>query len=153
MAIQVINTTAMANVLRKAGVSADAAEAHATILADTVAMSYAGLATKHDILATRDDILRLQAMIEALKSTIEAHKSMVEAQIARVETKVEAQIARVESKVEAQIAQSQKKIILFVVGAALTLGGLYLNSIRAQPARALEAPSAIQGPTQPTPQR
>jgi hypothetical protein len=130
--MQVVNTTAMATVLRKAGVSAEIAEAHATILADTVAMSYSGLATKHDILATRDDILRLQAMIEAQKSTVEA------------------QFARVEAKVEAQIAQSQNKIILFVVGAALALGGLYLNSIRAQPVRAADPP-ALQVPRQPPP--
>ncbi len=101
--MHVVSTTAMAAVLRKAGVSADAAEAHATILAETVAMSYSGLVTK-------DDIARIEALF-----------------------------ARFEIKVEAQIAQSQNKIILFVVGAALALGGLYINSIRAVPPRTMES--------------
>jgi hypothetical protein len=130
--MQVVNTTAMAAVLRRAGLSADLAEAHATILTETVAMSYSGLATK-------DDILRLDSKVEAL--------------FARVETKVEAQIARVEAKVEAQIAQSQNKVILFVVGAALALGGLYINSIRTIPPRALEpvAQERRQAPAAPVP--
>jgi outer membrane protein TolC len=89
--VQVVTTTAMAGGLRMVGISANAAEAHATILAETVAMSYSGLATKDDI-----------------------------------------------HRIEALLAQSQNNVILFVVGAALALGGLSINSIRPLPPRAPE---------------